>query len=387
MLRQIVALIWVAALAPMAFADTQFAISPLGDVPVSGGAMPALISNSQVIVGIATVGEPGARTPFFLSGGVPVPFSPPPVNSEFSPEAVNASGIVAGFLITNTSDPSGPSYSAVAYQNGHYLQLQPPGVLPADNFRAEAINGAGEIVGFTQEGNGLGRAVTWINQQPAFLDPNPAESSVALAVNDNGWIAGSIGSASGVTASPVIWHGGATTNIPLPADATFGTAVAINDGGQVLVNYATAGTIQNPSENRLLLWNNGIVTLLPQYSDPISGTFADSMNDSGIVVGDSGGRAVLWQDGQIFDLNDLIPPDSGWILGDAMSINDAGDIVGGGTFDGVDTPFLLTPTGDGQFGISGAPEPASLALLALGSVVLFRRRRGGLARENVKGLR
>ena len=66
-------------------------------------------------------------------------------------------------------------------------------------------------------------------------------------------------------------------------------------------------------------------------------------------------------------MNSLIDPSSGWILADATAINDSGQIVGNGTNPAGQThAFLLTPI----------PEPASLALLALGgAIVLLGRRR------------
>lgn len=44
------------------------------------------------------------------------------------------------------------------------------------------------------------------------------------------------------------------------------------------------------------------------------------------------------------DLNDLIPADSGWVLTEATSINDAGQIVGNGFYNGQAGAFLLTPS-------------------------------------------
>jgi len=62
---------------------------------------------------------------------------------------------------------------------------------------------------------------------------------------------------------------------------------------------------------------------------------AFGINGAGQVVGysdtDSGARhAFLYQDGQMTDLNTLIPPDSGWRLSEAQDINDKGRIVGTG---------------------------------------------------------
>jgi len=77
---------------------------------------------------------------------------------------------------------------------------------------------------------------------------------------------------------------------------------------------------------------------------------AVSLNSSGVAVGGAGAPgfaptvATIYQNGAITDLNSLIPANSGWVLGFAYSINDAGSIVGYGLNpDGVAHAFLLVP--------------------------------------------
>jgi hypothetical protein len=53
--------------------------------------------------------------------------------------------------------------------------------------------------------------------------------------------------------------------------------------------------------------------------------------------------AFLYSGGQMANLNSLLPPNSGWTLTEAVSINDAGQIVGVGTLNGQDRAFRLTP--------------------------------------------
>ena len=106
-------------------------------------------------------------------------------------------------------------------------------------------------------------------------------------------------------------------------------------------------------------------------------SYANSINSMGQVVGYSYTAAFAQHaffvdvSGPMQDLNDLIPADSGWVLNRAHAINDAGQIIGIGTFNGVGTRvFLLTPT--------SAPEPSAIGSLAIvGMIVLVRRRRRG----------
>jgi probable HAF family extracellular repeat protein len=71
------------------------------------------------------------------------------------------------------------------------------------------------------------------------------------------------------------------------------------------------------------------------------------INDTGEVVGSSGNTTVhpfLWtRSAGMQDLNSLIPPNSGWVLGSANAINAAGQIVGEGGLNGHGRAFLLTP--------------------------------------------
>ena len=61
---------------------------------------------------------------------------------------------------------------------------------------------------------------------------------------------------------------------------------------------------------------------------------------------DESNDAFLYSDGQMQDLNDLIPADSGWNLTDASAINTSGQIVGEGVVDGNVRAFLATPVPD-----------------------------------------
>jgi probable HAF family extracellular repeat protein len=74
-----------------------------------------------------------------------------------------------------------------------------------------------------------------------------------------------------------------------------------------------------------------------------------AINNSGIVVGQGTAltgdyHAFVYNGQKMLDLNNLIPPNTGWSLYVANGINDAGEIVGYGTRNGTNLhAFLLTP--------------------------------------------
>jgi probable HAF family extracellular repeat protein len=108
----------------------------------------------------------------------------------------------------------------------------------------------------------------------------------------------------------------------------------------------------------------------------LGGTLSEGVgiNALGVVVGQStvagGATHAFLFDTQMRDLNALIPAGSGWVLNYAWGINDAGQIVGYGHFNGQAHGYVLTPV--------GVPEPSSLLLAggALAGGWAMRRRAG-----------
>src|SRR5262249_16706254 len=126
-------------------------------------------------------------------------------------------------------------------------------------------------------------------------------------------------------------------------------ATGINNLGQV-VGYATTAT----GDGHAFIATDGVMTDL---GFGVAGQLA--INDYGQVVGRRGTPPAvpfLYSDGVMTNLNDQLPPNSGWILTDARGINDAGQIVGYGSII-IQSHYethacLLTPT-DGPHTASG----------------------------------
>jgi probable HAF family extracellular repeat protein len=121
---------------------------------------------------------------------------------------------------------------------------------------------------------------------------------------------------------------------------------AINQSGQV------TGYSEIPGPNiHAFLYSNGTMQdlgTLPGTSD----SFGRGINQSADVAGFSQifqdfqfhSHAFLYSSqGNMQALDNLIPPNSGWVLEIANAINDHGQITGSGTHNGATRAFLLTP--------------------------------------------
>ena len=103
-----------------------------------------------------------------------------------------------------------------------------------------------------------------------------------------------------------------------------------------------------------------------------NGAVGLALNDNGWVVGtyDLPGstkyHGFLYDGSTMIDINDLIDPSSGWELFKPSDINNRGQIVGWGVYQGQNHAFLLTPV----------PEPATAVLLVLGLLGAVRRSKG-----------
>jgi probable HAF family extracellular repeat protein len=302
---------------------------------------------------------------------------------------INDRGEVTGNSRTSTSTLP---LNAFLWSGGVMNNL---GTLPGSNpfSRGYAINNNGVVVG--ESDNNQPRAFKWDGTELTDLGTLGGATAVAHSVNNAGRIVGS--SSNGQTSRPFLHVGGQMYDLGTVAGGldTPGRAWDINSRGEVVgwsrvagstsqatywrtsprgsvasvVNLGSLGdgerfsqafaisdrgwiageSIVIGSTYRAVLWRNGEIEDLGSMG--ANHSRANDVNNRGEVVGHVGqfhnfpsfnGRAFVWQDGQMTDLNDLIAPDSGWVLRSAEGINNRGDIVGFGTYNGETRAFLLT---------------------------------------------
>jgi uncharacterized membrane protein len=193
--------------------------------------------------------------------------------------------------------------------------------------QATSINDNGLIVGFG-EGPGSkgdttigftihGSTVALLPELPNGVDAHP------IAVNGTGTTIVGDADTSTQAGVPVEWVQGAIKPLPfLPGSTGIAKALAVNNAGQAV----GADTLSSDSNAHAVLWAGGRVTDL--HFGGAGDAQATSINTSGVIVGDGGGHAFIYQNGTATDLNSLLPPGSGVTLSTASSINDHGVIVG-----------------------------------------------------------
>ncbi|MGD1867545.1 MAG: DUF3466 family protein [Phormidesmis sp.] len=206
-----------------------------------------------------------------------------------------------------------------------------------------------------------------------IFDLNTAKQAPGFSVSDN---------RGGPAATDAgLWQfnsdGSIQSITPLEALAPDQTSVAlgINDAGEVVGRSATAD-----GQNVTVYWGARETSpeLLPVLTeDPGTYVRAWQINNQSLAVGelrnatDTERFATLWaknaDEWKNIDLQTLIPTESGWDLSGALSINDAGQIVGYGVVDNQQRAFLLTP--------EAVPEPSAVtAVIVTVCLGLFIRR-------------
>jgi len=295
-------------------------------------------------------------------------------------QAINGTGQVTG-----SSNLSSSASHAFLYTGGKITDI---GSLGGNSALGLGINAIGQVVGYSTLADGSYRGFLYSNGTMTALPTLANNYGTAYGINNSGQIIGKSLTASGVPAGVLIQNGSVTDignlggvdgtyanginnlgqivglsynrqgnflafmwqNGSMSSIGTLGgqwsQAYGINDSGQI----TGAAYLKGNTGPHVFLFSNGKMTDLDPRSGAVQ-SWGASINSAGVIAGKmqvKGGQfvryhAMVVMNGRMQDLNKLIPANSGWVLDEASGINDVGQIVGYGEFQGKTRGFLLTP--------------------------------------------
>lgn len=335
----------VGAAASLVMLQAAASAAPLYQITSLGsGVIPNRISESGTVVGSLFYQRPIA----WRDGATDYLDVGPGTSANWASD-ITASGLIVGSANSN----------AAVWQGGQWVAL--PG---ANSYsHAWAVNNSGLIGGEADD-----QAVIWRNGLPEVLSAPPGHvKNTVVDISAGGTVVG-----LSWNLDPVAWRWvDGETRLLDQGQAIGSEANGINDLDSIVGNLRFS-----PTRWTAVRWDGDSLTLLDSLSGALLSS-AHAINNHGVAVGSSvfsfytgpesthDERATLWEGVAPINLNDqLINPD-GWILSQALGINDKGQIIGRGWQNGVQTAYLLTPV----------PEADSLLMLGFGLPLAWSLRR------------
>jgi probable HAF family extracellular repeat protein len=314
---------------------------------------------------------------------------------------INLAGTVVGESSTDTGASHAVAwYTTTTFCNAVVTGTVDLGTLGGASSAALAVSDNGHIVGYAALGSGYHHAFEWsagvltdLGTLTGGADANSSASDVNLAgvvvgysdadtspyppgirafkwdgtmtelgtfgfwgsasaINDNNTIVGweYVDVSSSWKAHAVRWQGGAPEDLGvLPGQSPphmYSGASDINSLGQIVgtSHWDSSGMYTSP-----FYWSMGTMTDLLEGQNRLTFPYgnASGINNKGQVVGVAGSTSwrtpVMWHNGAMVLLQDLIPAGTGWLLKSATAINDNSQIVGYGTINGQNHAFIMTP--------------------------------------------
>lgn len=314
------------------------------------------INENGQIVGNSSIG--GVTYSFLYENGIMTNIAPQE-KSYNTANAINNNGEIVGQRDVNIS---GSNYEAYLYKNGQMIGL---GTNKLDYSYATDINDNGQIIGVYGTGNGsLTKGFLYKNGVMSDLGSLGGLGTNPYSINNNGQIVGSSQNSKKITEAFVFDNGKMIGIGALVGNANDSRARSINEKGSIV--GSTQEYYYSPRQGFLLQSN--------QSSDLDSSNYPFSMpydiNSLNVIVGISGTgipEAFVYKDGKLSYLYNLLVGDiSGWTeLRYANAINDKGQIVGMGIFNGLERAFLLTEI----------PSAPTLWLIGSGLIAMLKIRK------------
>ncbi len=352
--------VWIVAAGTVAFAGPIYNITDLGSLGGLSAQAYGLSSNGQAVGAAST--PSGYTHAFSSSNGGITDLTMGSTATEGIASGVNGAGLIAGTQFIN-----GQAFATV-WANGAAQSIAGAGSY------ATAVGESGQVVGMLTTAGGQGQAFLMVNGSLEDLGTLSGGTwSSAYAVNSSNQVAG-YGDIGGGAFRAYVWSQAGGYSELGTFGGTSSYAMGINDSGQAV------GTAQvSNGYTHAFVLDGSILQDLGTLGGGSS--YAYGINDGGDIVGYSwlsgagDPHAFLYKNGQMFDLNSLINPSSGWVLTQAYSINSSGQIVGAGTLNGTQHAFLVDLDSLPQTPVASAiPEPGTWIAVAAGLSALLMLR-------------
>jgi probable HAF family extracellular repeat protein len=353
--------------------QARYTVTDLGTLPGGNSSQPYLITQNGHVAGSSTLADGTSHAVVWsrkqaadlgtLGGSNSIAFG------------ANDAGKAVGEAETSTSDPNGEDFCGfgthlicLPFESANGV-MNPLPTLGGNNGAVNMINRWGKAVGFAETSVPDPACpapqilqflpAVWRDGKVLRLPTYPDDpDGLALNINDHGQIVGSSGTCGTfqptlinlIGVHPMMWENGKPIYL-----GTLGGTTGVA-GGNIAWNLNNRGQVVGVSDLagdtnfHAFLWTKekGIQDLGTLPGD-VNST-ATGINEAGDIVGLSfdqnfNGRAFIWHNGKITDLNTLIPANSPMSLFAGCSINDNGEIASlGVTTAGEFHAYLLTPT-------------------------------------------
>ncbi len=247
----------------------------------------------------------------------------------------------------------------------------------ATNFTssAEAVNIHGEVVGWKNNGS-ANRSSIWTENTPEGFLAFGGGNHRAVGVNDSGDVVGVTLNGSNQFDAGYFWNSNDAVN-----DFSGGLGVDYFPFAGINNHSLTAGQNLGGLGSFMFTGEQAEVTLSTLHPSDSSSSIL-GLNDSGIMVGESGTNAFAFDlsSGQMFDMNSFatrgLQPDAILRLTD---INNQGEFVGVALINGVEHGF--------SGNIGAIPEPSGITIAAVGVTVVLMYARSRISLPNFNALR
>ena len=292
--------------------------------------VPVSITEGGDVVGRYNVCTVGPSLPFLWSkdAGFTTLSVPQGFSSGRAEDSDSETGWIVGSMIAEGQNRN----TAAVWINGAPTDL---GTVPGGNHSQASAISAARIVGMWGNditGDPALQGFVWQDGEMIDLGPSLGTAQgVARDVNTSGQIVGGMGNSLLFNSHAFLWQDGVVEDLGVIPGGFTAEGVAINDATPVQI--VGAGAI--PAKGftfgltRAFFWEDGQMINLGTLPGLLRSACLD-INDAGLVVGTAWGpgqHGIVWYDGVMVDLNDLIPPEAGVNVNFAWGINNSGQIA------------------------------------------------------------